>query len=356
MTYNNDEVGGFGIQQLRERAHEKTGYYVDKLIPDRGLTLFAGESGIGKSTVILSLICAMMSGGDGLNRLRTRPAKVQIFTEDDETVLTPYLERIGAHYPGMRTDLVNFQPEVFEQHEFERKVIAYKPDLVIIDPIMMLADISNENDNTQVKKYLYPLKKWIRGQGATIIMTRHLKKRDVQVQDSQDTVFERVLGAQAWRSVPYHRIIMWKDQYGRFRLTCYSKYTGDFDWVLNFDKDTGLITVDDGEEITPSNVSSYRKPILRVLEMAPETYMAPQAIRDLIVNGGHMKRVDINDHALRAELRNMAERNIINEHKEEGRRTEYRLLQSLAEKVYPSPVDISDDAAPGDDVRHVAFN
>lgn len=126
-------------------------WLMDDLIPLKTLTVVSGNSGIGKTTVVL-LFLANLTNGTLPGEFHTSPRDVIIMSpEDDPGAITrPRLEAAGAnldrvHFlsatrPGTSGEIdttVSFPSDMNMLHEAIREV---KPGAIMLDPIASLID------------------------------------------------------------------------------------------------------------------------------------------------------------------------------------------------------------------------
>lgn len=343
------DKSGYTIKELLSLEMPEEQFYVDRLVPTEGMTILAGETGIGKSHLMIHIILSIVTEVPALGCLETTPCRIQVFTEDDEYILKPYINRIQKHFKlnDMEfEDMVNIQPEVFQMYDMQERVQAFNPDVVFIDPISHIADLKNENDNTLVYKFLYDLKHFCNESEVGLVFTRHLSKRQPNVTYSEENVYDRVLGAQAWKSVPYNRIIMWRDAQYNYKLSGYSKLGSPFNWELEFDKDNADMKISPEHGTRRKKQSEYTVPILMTLERYKDGVFKPGALHTMIERNGLMK--SINRSALKKELRKLANQGKVKDIGE-GR---YMYCAGIGDalapvdeppNMYVSPVDLSNE-------------
>ena len=338
-----------GVDTLLNTPEEETEYFADKLIPTCGLTIVAGESGIGKSHLLISILLSIASGEDALGRLETQPARILLFTEDDERILTPYIHRIGRNFPNVNAELIRVCVEPNGYADFERTMREEKPQIAVIDPIIALGGVSDSSRDTDVSNFLRDLKKLSNEVDCAIVFTRHLNKADPKVVYTEENIFNRISGSYAWKSTTYHRLIMWKDRNFKFRLSCSSKVLDDYHWELNCDLSKGAILLEEtnGTEIK-RRTSKWRNPIMSVAREHSDTYFLPGAMTAMIMQ--KFGKEGVNKDAVRKEMRNLADSGNLVPH-EEARGTSYKYCVGLGEAIvasvahehmYASPVSLSE--------------
>lgn len=335
------------LKELMGRPVRPAQFYADKIIPaKKGLTIIAGESGIGKSHLLLSVLMSIVANQDALGHLETHPAKILMFAEDDDEILAPYIQRIGSNFTGFNWELLDFVPDIHSYDEFLSKMREIRPNIAVIDPIITLGGINDSSRDTEVSNFLIKLKQLSEELNAGIVFTRHLNKADPKVPPNEESIFNRISGSYAWKSTTNHRIVMWKDKDFQFHLSCSSKLTADFHWNLHVNLSEGVISVDPSNGTkTRRKVSQWRAPIMEVAQKYPDAYFLPAAMTTLMKSECG---VDANKDAVRKEMANLAdEGNMIV--RDIGRGKEYKYSVGIGEalmestkKRYASPTDISD--------------
>jgi len=314
------------VGELLDSPDREVHFYADKLIPAKGLTIVAGESGIGKSHLLLAVLMSMASHTEALGALETEPVNILVFAEDDDYILRPYVAD---------------------------KLRETRPAVAVIDPIIALGGITDSSRDTEVSKFLRDLKKLSNETGASIVFTRHLNKADAKVVYNEENIFNRISGSYAWKSTTYHRLVMWKDKDYRFRLSCSSKLGPDYHWHINCDLENGMITVDGDVGVKKKKVSKWRLPIMHIAEKYKDTFMLPGAMAQLITQ--ELGVEGVNKDAIRKEMKHLArDGNLVPRADAKGTSYKYSVgmgeaLVVSAESNWPSPVDLSDHE---DEVDH----
>jgi len=341
------------VGELLDSPDREVHFYADKLIPAKGLTIVAGESGIGKSHLLLAVLMSMASHTEALGALETEPVNILVFAEDDDYILRPYVKRIGKNFPNLDRALLNFVPEPEGYWEFADKLRETRPAVAVIDPIIALGGITDSSRDTEVSKFLRDLKKLSNETGASIVFTRHLNKADAKVVYNEENIFNRISGSYAWKSTTYHRLVMWKDKDYRFRLSCSSKLGPDYHWHINCDLENGMITVDGDVGVKKKKVSKWRLPIMHIAEKYKDTFMLPGAMAQLITQ--ELGVEGVNKDAIRKEMKHLArDGNLVPRADAKGTSYKYSVgmgeaLVVSAESNWPSPVDLSEQE---DEVDH----
>ena len=264
----------YDVEDLLRLDIPEPEFYVDRFIPKRSVIVFAGESGVGKSHILLSAIFAMLSEEKAFGCLDTEITKVQLFTEDEEEVIGPYIRRVSSNFPqgNYRDFQVNIGVDTF--HRLEAKVEAFKPGLVIIDPLATFSDLKNTNTEEGVMPVIKRLKALSRRSNASILFTRHVAKSTTDKTYTDANIFERIIGSQQFRAATSHRIVVWRKGYGDYRLSMQSKFMSEWHVPITIDAANGVIEINEKLDTdSPARISKYREPILKFLaEKSPQSY------------------------------------------------------------------------------------
>lgn len=134
--------------------------------------LFTGEPGIGKSTLLLQICCAVANAHPGVDG-----AALYITGEEDKAAIGSRARRLGVTNDSVRvleTDKIS---------DAERAVAKYKPRLAILDSVStMREDGAPEGaigSVTQIKSVLARLTKACRRAGTTLLLIVHMTKEGI---------------------------------------------------------------------------------------------------------------------------------------------------------------------------------
>jgi putative DNA primase/helicase len=174
-------------------------------VPQAALTVLAGQQGLGKSTLALTL-CAQMTTGRLEGDLEGQPAPVLIVTLEDhlETVAKPRLLAAGADLAlaGFLTvkdehgteDLITL-PDDIAAIEHEAEAIGAK--LLVIDPVVATLGVSIDGHKDQhVRRAFAPLAQLAERQNLAILGVMHLNKGQT------GDLISRVSGSTAFTAAP----------------------------------------------------------------------------------------------------------------------------------------------------------
>jgi RecA/RadA recombinase len=205
--------------QRKARMDHRPPALIPGLLPRNEVVLLAGDSGEGKSPLVVQLMLCVASGTPFLN-IPVQAGKVLYVDYENGDQLLEFEESV------MQALSLNKLPEqnysVIEMPEssdkLEKEIASYKPDLVIIDTLRQYAPASsskNELGSSEIGR----LRKMARKYSSTIIILHHLRKpgeQGVKDRDKQlihtDVVewMEEVEGARALVNHVYARIGMEK--------------------------------------------------------------------------------------------------------------------------------------------------
>jgi hypothetical protein len=172
------------------------------------LSLFAGQTSLGKTWVMLDVVARLTTGKALPGTEEVHDAiSVLIISEDSQAkVLKPRLRKLGAdlkrvHFmtwegmQGYTLDNAAYLERAWKE--------AGEPDLIIIDPPSNFTGDYNEYVNSEVRKMLDPITRWL-AKHATVacVLITHVNKNITQGLDALD----RVMGSVAWQSTP--RIVL----------------------------------------------------------------------------------------------------------------------------------------------------
>ena len=133
------------------------------LVPG-SLTLFAGEPGVGKSTLLLQIAEAVASGG---------AKALYVSGEESEQQIKLRAERLGLN--GRNIFLL---PETGVE-EIVQRLEEARPDLVVVDSIQTLSSAeasSSPGSPAQVRDCALQLLQWTKGQKAPVLLAGHVTK------------------------------------------------------------------------------------------------------------------------------------------------------------------------------------
>lgn len=198
-----------------KRASEIEVKAIDWLWKDRiakgKITMFAGEGGIGKSTLLLYLASLITTGG-------TFPVDKQVFQEGNVVILSAEDDAADTMVPRLKASKANLERIFFlegtkkydlDGNEFFSSITLDKDiskidnmicrigsvELLIIDPISAYLGEINDHSNSEVRVMLARLKKIAEKRNCSIILNTHLSKTNGA---SKSSASNRVMGSVAY--------------------------------------------------------------------------------------------------------------------------------------------------------------
>ncbi|MEU5215965.1 AAA family ATPase [Streptomyces sp. NPDC020807] len=162
----------------------------NRYVPAGKLTIFEGDPGDGKSTMVCDLAARLTRGRPMPDGSPAQPGLVLLLTAEDgvEDTIAPRLQAAGADMAG-----VMVMTEVCEPDEYgnvHARPVELPADLphvariireesvrmVVVDPLMaFLAGVDSHNDQS-VRRALHPIAKLAETTGAAFVVIRHLNK------------------------------------------------------------------------------------------------------------------------------------------------------------------------------------
>ena len=156
---------------------------IDGLIFKGTLTVFIGETSVGKTTLFYHMAAALAKGENFLNRSITQPYKVLLI--DAETPISLAQAKLG--------DLIDPQDEAAtrfywlrlaglsadDQQACDRlleTIRQIQPDVVFVDPLNAVMLVEDFNDEAEARKQLLPWKRVADELGCAVILSAHPPK------------------------------------------------------------------------------------------------------------------------------------------------------------------------------------
>lgn len=300
-----------GLDEMLALPEVPPEFYVDKFFPKKGVTILAGESGIGKSHILLSALFSIIAGDQAFGCLNTEPTTVQFFTEDDAEVMGPYIRRVIQNHTIETPGLMQFEYEVDTFERLCEQVRDVRPGIIVIDPLVTVMSI-DDNREREVYKFVKKLKALVREVNASLVFTRHLSKPAAGVVYTEENIFSRVLGSQSFIAATAQRIVLWRKSLDSFMISVRGKYNPEWHSPITVDTTAGkmLIDVKNGSDERKVRKSKYKDAVLDILSRDEEHYFNPSGVITLI---SKLKLVsgDVNPDAIRKELSRLAEKGVI---------------------------------------------
>lgn len=156
---------------------------IDGVIRCYSTMVLGGEPKVGKTMLLLNLVCALSCGGEWLGRKVRKAKSLFINMEVDDYVIYERLSHILEHYPNADKDSMYFLhlrgcelgfEDLFKYIEnsiFEIGGV----DVVIVDPVYKLF-LGDENSAKEVSRLVTLIDRHFISNGVTFIFAHHLNK------------------------------------------------------------------------------------------------------------------------------------------------------------------------------------
>jgi hypothetical protein len=170
----------------------------NKRIPKRGVTIVAGDGGVGKSVMVVDICTRVTTGTEFPDGSPCRKGRVLLFNAEDdpETVLRP---RFDAHRADCKLVTIQGQDAKTPLNLGDRDGIGLKAlekacetsgiELLVIDPLTAYMAGKDINDDAQVRAVLRPLTLIAQRHDIAVIAIMHFTK------DEERRVKYRTLGS-----------------------------------------------------------------------------------------------------------------------------------------------------------------
>lgn len=183
--YHPDDEISTRLKTVDEIQIKKLEWLVDDLIPKNQVTIFAGDGGVGKTSV-WAHIAAKLSKGDPLffeTETSRRPMKVIYFSGEDPTdaVLKKKLLDNHGDIKMIRTidvDDERLQHVRFDTRYLKNVIVDNRPDIVIFDPLQsFLPEHTNMSARNQMREAMNHLLFLARKYEVTFLVMVHTNKK-----------------------------------------------------------------------------------------------------------------------------------------------------------------------------------
>ena len=292
------------IQSAKEvlKTREATDWIVDQFIPRGRLTLLAGASGSGKSSLLYGLAEAVSSGSDFMGQLATKKGKV-CFIQSDESPenAADKLKVMGINSEfHLLTDWkfldVSKLRALQEQEHY---------DQIVLDSLTTLLGAGRPDgpsmNDAEFGFDLYPLNQWASKNRVAVVMSAHLRKQSKDSTTNAITL-DSVFGAasQGWAASEVWGL--WRldqqqpDQNIQMRLQCVKGRTckdGTAWNVEGSDEDYSFLLtgVADKADMTPKQRSQFADQALELMEGSDRLWKVEDIQRELGCTERHAYRV-----------------------------------------------------------------
>lgn len=187
----------------------------DGVIPLCAFTLFAGVGGIGKSQLLMFIAAYVSTGkpfqAGGMTHQLPQGSVIILSAEDSQKYsISPRLRALGADTKKIhKINSVSNSKEPFKKRLMaldqdiqllkskilELKAKGEEVKLIIIDPVVNFIGKTKDYINTEVSNFLYGLTDLSEELHLSIILNKHLRKKDSQ---SASSAVDEIAGSSAW--------------------------------------------------------------------------------------------------------------------------------------------------------------
>lgn len=167
---------------LEELARRQPDMLIQGLLPSVGVTLLAGEPGLGKSFLALSMAHAVSTGlpwckrkispgpiayvmGEGANFFGRRTEKLRETSGTGFDEKSRFIDATGADLSRLA-----------DQQELAQILRSIKPSLVVIDTLSALYSMTSENDNAEMARAMQMLSTMSSSLGCSVLVIHHVTK------------------------------------------------------------------------------------------------------------------------------------------------------------------------------------
>ena len=280
------------IQSAKEvlETREATDWIVDQFIPRGRLTLLAGASGSGKSSLLYGVAEAVSNGSDFMGQLATKKGKV-CFIQSDES---PENAADKLKVMGVKSEfhlLTDWKYLDVSKLRVLQEQEHY--DLIVLDSLTTLLGAGRPDgpsmNDAEFGFDLYPLNTWASENRVAVMMSAHLRKQSKDSTTNAITL-DSVFGAasQGWAASEVWGL--WRldqqqpNQNIQMRLQCVKGRTcadGTAWNVEGSDEDYSFLLkgAANDEDITPKQRRQFAEQVLELME-GSDRYWTVEDIRE----------------------------------------------------------------------------
>ena len=280
------------IQSAKEvlETREATDWIVDQFIPRGRLTLLAGASGSGKSSLLYGVAEAVSAGSDFMGQLATKKGKV-CFIQSDES---PENAADKLKVMGVKSEFHLLTDWKFlDVSKLRVLQEQQRYDLIVLDSLTTLLGAGRPDgpsmNDAEFGFDLYPLNKWASENRVAVMMSAHLRKQSKDSSTNTITM-DSIYGAgsQGWAASEVWGI--WRldqqqpNQNIQMRLQCLKGRTcadGTAWNVEGSDEDFSFLLkgAANDEDITPKQRRQFAQQVLELME-GSDRYWTVEDIRE----------------------------------------------------------------------------
>ena len=221
------------LGDLLAEPEEATAYVVEGLLPTAGTSLLVAKPKVGKSVYGRNCALSVASGRPFFGRGTIAGAVLILCLEEKRPEVARHFRQMGA---DGRAVFIHTGPAPENPvEELATAIAAYRPALVIVDPLQRLARLRDVNDYAEVTRALEPFNDLARASGCHIMCLHHAGKAERDDGDS-------VLGSTGFFAGVDTLLVMRRSPDGRRTVSSVQRYGDDLPpTVVDMDADTGLV-------------------------------------------------------------------------------------------------------------------
>lgn len=181
MSVPTPVLQSYSCADLRGHVQNAPPDIVDGLIPERSVNLIVGDSGLGKSPLLMQLALSVISGLPFLNQ-RTQLGRVLwVDYENGESGLLTLIDTLCGFLaiPEPDPNLFRILHQPSSPSAVEREIQSFHPILTIIDALRGF-DARAEQDNSSAGAMIASLQQTARRHNSATLIVHHIKKPDKQ--------------------------------------------------------------------------------------------------------------------------------------------------------------------------------
>lgn len=230
------------LKQLYSEEHT-VHWLIEGLLEVGGISIMAGPPKLGKSTIVRQMCQSILTGQEFLDRKCNKGGVLYMALEEKESMLYEQFKKQGLPEDSKLRYHIGPPLSLNAQEEFAEIVLSERPALVVLDTLVMFANIQDSNNYQEVYGAITKYRNLARKSGSHIICVHHQNK-------SQDGGNTAVMGSTAFTGAVDAVLLFSGIKHRRFFTTSgrgLDNFTND---ELYFDKKTQMYSTggeSDGE-------------------------------------------------------------------------------------------------------------
>ena len=167
------------FELLSQIERKEVKWLWEPYIPRAMMTIIEGDPDVGKSYLAMHLASIVSSGGKLPNGESLTPGKVLYFSQEDDPAYTirPRVEDMGGNLRRIKVHVGDSLFDEFGLKVIEEEVERWKPDLIIVDPLVAYIDAGADMyRSNEIRPILRRLSEIAAIANAAIVPIRHLVK------------------------------------------------------------------------------------------------------------------------------------------------------------------------------------